>query len=147
MQYRGFGSALWSPHGDKLLLLRKPRSSSFPGAEYGAADANVLDLATGRNRLLARRVIPVAWLADGILYLRGRDVDGETLFEIRILEPATSASRLVGVVDEEDVNIGSYPVVQLEPASLASATGNFAPPKPASDNCLERLDRLVRSLR
>jgi hypothetical protein len=51
------------------------------------------------------------------------------------------------VVDEEDVNIGSYPVRQLHPAALAAATGRFAPPPTARDECLHRLGGLIRSLR
>ena len=144
---RGSGSLFWSPRGDELLVLRNPKETSFPGAEHDPGDAYRLDLATGRSRLVARRVIPLGWYDDGIVYLHGRYVQGETVFEIRIVRPGESGSRLVGVVDEEDVNIGSYPVRQLHPAALAAATGRFAPPAGAGDECLHRLGGLIRSLR
>jgi len=144
---RGFGSLLWSPRGDELLVLRKPTTAQFPGEEHEPGDAYRLDVATGRSRLVARRVIPLGWYGDGIVYLHGRYVQDETVFEIRLLRPGASGSRLLGVIDEEDVNIGSYPARQLHHVPLAAAKGRFAPPPAAGDECLHRLAALVRSLR
>jgi hypothetical protein len=144
---RGVGSASWSPGGNRLLVLLRSRERSFPGFEHGAADAYSIDATSGRSRLVARHVIPVGWFADGIVFLRGRFVEGETVSEIRITPAGKPTSSLVGVVDEEDVNIGSYPARQLHTAAMTPAVGAFAPPPAGGDECLQRLAGLIRTLR
>lgn len=140
-------SVVWSPAGDRLLVLHEPRAGNFPGRGVGAADAYSIDPVSARSRLFMRQVIPLGWYRDGVLYLRGRYVRGETVFEIRIARPDGSGSRLLGVKDEEDVKVGSYPVRQASAARLKAAIGELAPPSPAQDACLQRLRQLVQALR
>ena len=53
--------------------------------------------------------------------------------------------RLVAVTDEEDINLGSYPVWQPASAKLVPATGAMAPRK-QFDFCLRRLEALRQKL-
>jgi dipeptidyl aminopeptidase/acylaminoacyl peptidase len=106
---------LWSPRGDALMLLR-------------AGNLYRLDLDGGRERLVERSVVPLAWRPDGrILFLRRRLVDGEGVFGIGVARADGTRERLVGVTDEEDVNIGSLPAWQPVRAPLVPAAAPFAP--------------------
>ena len=120
--------ALWSPSGEALMFLRELRGRSSPGSEYGAGDLYRLDLRTGRERLVERSVIPLVWRRDGrILFLRGRVVAGEGVFAVVVARADGTQERLVGVTDEEDVNIGSFPAWQPLRAPLMQAAPPFTP--------------------
>ena len=120
--------ALWSPSGEALMFLREPRRRSPPGSEHGAGDLYRLDLRTGRERLVERSVIPLVWRRDGrILFLRGRVVAGEGVFAVVVAREDGTRERLVGVTDEEDVNIGSFPAWQPVRVPLTQAAAPFTP--------------------
>ena len=120
--------ALWSPSGEALMFLREPRRRSSPGSEHGAGDLYRIDLLTGRERLVERSVIPLVWRRDGrILFLRGRVVAGEGVFAVVVARADGAGERLVGVTDEEDVNIGSLPAWQPVRAPLVQAAAPFKP--------------------
>ena len=136
--------ALWSPRGNALLFPREPRVASSPGSELGAGDLYRRDLGSGRERLVERNVIPLAWRRDGrILFLRGRAVSGEGVFAVVVARADGTRERVVAVTDEEDVNIGSLPAWQPARAPLVAAAAPFAP-RADGGRCL-RLLRRVRS--
>ena len=120
--------ALWSPSGEALMFLREPRRRSSPGSEHGAGDLYRLDLRTDRERLVERSIIPLVWRRDGrILFLRGHVVAGEGVFGVVVARADGTRERLVGVTDEEDVNIGSLPAWQPVRAPLVQAAAPFKP--------------------
>ena len=122
--------ALWSPTAEALMFLREPRRRPPPGAGYEQGDLYRLDLRTHRERLVERSVIPLVWRRDGrILFLRSRVVAGEGVFGIVVARADGTRARLVGVTDEEDVNIGSLPAWQPAPAPLVQAAAPFTPQK------------------
>jgi Tol biopolymer transport system component len=133
-------SVLWSPRGDRLIFLRKARK---PVSPYGEADFYLLELEGGRETLRARAALPLAWSQDGkrILFARQRRVGPDTAIGIYIGSADGTDERLVAVTDEEDINIGSYPVWQPAKAPLEPATGAMAPRK-EFDFCIRRLDGL-----
>jgi dipeptidyl aminopeptidase/acylaminoacyl peptidase len=134
--------AVWSPRGDALMFLREPRVASSPGSELGAGDLYRRDLGSGRERLVERNVIPLAWQRDGrILFLRGRAVSGEGVFAVVVARADGTRERVVAVTDEEDVNIGSLPAWQPVRAPLAAAAAPFAP-RADGGRCLRLLRRL-----
>jgi Tol biopolymer transport system component len=136
----GRHSVLWSPKGDRLIFLRKARKPEPP---YTEADFYVLELDGGRETLRARAALPLAWSPDGkrILFARQRLVGPDLLIAIYVGSADGTDERLVALTDEEDINIGSYPVWQPSKAPLVAATGAFAPRK-EFDFCLRRLDGL-----
>lgn len=133
-------SVLWSPRGDRLIFLRKARKPAQP---YGEADFYLLDLEGRRETLRARAALPLAWSQDGkrILFTRQLAVGPDTAIGIYIGSADGTDERLVAVTDEEDINIGSYPVWQPAKAPLVPATGAIAPRK-EFDFCVRRLDGL-----
>jgi hypothetical protein len=134
--------ALWSPTGQALLFLREPKRPSSPGSEHGAGDLYRLDVRTGRERLLERSIIPLVWRPDGrILFLRGRVVAGEGVFGVVAARADGTHERVVGVTDEEDVNIGSFPAWQPVGAPLVQAAAPFTPPRDGG-RCVRQLRRL-----
>jgi len=137
-------SAIWSPQGDRLIFLRKARKPVPPHTE---SDFYVLELDGGRETLRARAAIPLAWSPDGkrILFARQLTVGPDTAIGIYVGSAEGTDERLVAVTDEEDVNIGSYPVWQPAGAKLVPATGAMAPRK-EFDFCIRRLDGLRQRL-
>ena len=133
----------FSPDGRRLALMKKPRSG--PKTSYDDADLVVQPIdATRAPRVLARNVIPVGWSPDGsrLLILRPREVEGETVFGVSIVDTAGKHERLVAVIDEQDVNGDlSFPAWnprggRIEP--LASSG--------RSRSCVPRLEALRRRL-
>jgi hypothetical protein len=145
--YRGSHSLVWSPAGSSLLFLRRPNARGYyPGIEYSVGDVVRLQLAQHRTRVVARRAIPLAWLSDGrLLVLRPRTIAGELVFAVVTLAQDGRDERVVGVTDEEDVNIGSFPAWQPRRAPLRTALAPFDP-RPEWQYCLDRLRRLRASL-
>jgi len=134
--------ALWSPRGEALLFLREPKRPSSPGSEHGAGDLYRLDVRTGRERLVERNLIPLVWRRDGmILFLRPRVVAGEGVFGVVVARADGTHDQVVGVTDEEDVNIGSFPAWQPVRAPLVQAAAPFTPPRDGG-RCLRLLRRL-----
>jgi Tol biopolymer transport system component len=133
-------SVLWSPRGNWLIFLRKARK---PVQLYGEADFYLLEIEGGRETLRARAALPLAWSQDGkrILFARQLAVGPDTAIGIYIGSADGTDERLVAVTDEEDINIGSYPVWQPTKAPLEPATGAMAPRK-EFDFCSRRLDGL-----
>lgn len=133
-------SVLWSPEGDRLIFLRKARKPVQP---YGEADFYLLELEGDRETLRARSALPLAWSPDGkrILFARQLTVGPDTAIGIYIGTADGTDERLVAVTDEEDINIGSYPVWQPAKAPLEPATEAMAPRK-EFDFCIRRLDSL-----
>jgi Tol biopolymer transport system component len=139
--------ALWSPSGEALTFLREPRRRSSPGSEHGAGDLYRLDLRTGRERLVERSVIPLVWRRDGrILFLRGRVVAGEGVFTVVVARADGTRERVVGVTDEEDVNIGSLPAWQPVRAPLVPAAAPFTP-RADGGRCIRLLGGLLNRIR
>jgi Tol biopolymer transport system component len=138
---RGPHSLVWSPSGGSLLFLREPPPRPYyPGSEYEVGDLHRLDVASGRVRRLTGKVVPLAWAANStLLLLRPRSVSGELVFAIVVRTGARE--RVVGVTDEEDVNISSYPVWQPRRGNVRSAAAPFAP-QPGWSFCLDRLREL-----
>lgn len=133
-------SVLWSPRGDRLIFLREAQK---PVSPYGEADFYLLELKGRRETLRARAALPLAWSQDGerILFARQLAVGPDTAIGIYIGSADGTDERLIAVTDEEDINIGSYPVWQPAKAPLVPATGAFAPRK-EFDFCIRRLNGL-----
>ena len=142
---RGPHSIVWSPTGRSLLFLREPPPRPYyPGSEYEVGDLYRFDLASGRMRLLTRKVVPLEWADDArLLLLRPRVVAGELVFAVVVR--TGSRERVIGVTDEEDLNIGSYPAWQPRRAAVRAAVAPFAP-RPEWGFCLERLRALRTEL-
>jgi dipeptidyl aminopeptidase/acylaminoacyl peptidase len=142
---RGRHSLIWSAGGGSLLFLREPPEREYyPGSEYEVGDLYRLQLATLRARLLTRKVIPVSSARDGdLLILRPRTVSGELVFAVVVRSGVRE--RVVGVTDEEDVNIGSYPAWQPRRTTVRPAVAPFAP-RPEWGFCLDRLRGLRADL-
>ena len=142
---RGVHSIVWSPTGRSLLFLREPPPRPYyPGSEYEVGDLYRLDLASGRVGRVTRKVIPLAWARDGtLLVLRPKTGSGELVFTVAVR--TGSRERVVGVTDEEDLNIGSYPAWQPRTAVVRAAVAPFAP-RAEWGFCLERLRALRRQL-
>jgi dipeptidyl aminopeptidase/acylaminoacyl peptidase len=136
----GHHSLFWSPQGDRLIFLRP---AAKPIQPYGEADFYILDLDSRREKLRERSALPIAWSQDGerILFARQLAVGPDTAIGIYIGSADATDERLVAVTDEEDINIGSYPVWQPGKAPLVPATGAIAPRK-EFDFCIRRLDNL-----
>jgi hypothetical protein len=134
--------AFWSPTGEALLLLREPKRPSSPGSEHGTGDLYRLDVRAGRERLVERNVIPLVWRRDGmVLFLRPRVAAGEAVFGVVVARADGTHDRVVGVTDEEDVNIGSFPAWQPVRAPLVQAAAPFTPPRDGG-RCIRLLRRL-----
>jgi Tol biopolymer transport system component len=140
VQHHILRSAIWSPQGDRLIFRRKAQKPVPPHTE---SDFYVLDLDGGRETLRARAALPLAWSPDGkrILFARQRLVGPDLLIAIYVGSADGTDERLVAVTDEEDINIGSYPVWQPTKALLMPATGAMAPRK-EFDFCVRRFDSL-----
>jgi Tol biopolymer transport system component len=143
-QQVGHHSVLWSPRGDRLIFLREAQKQIQP---YGESDFYLLDLKGRREKLRARSALPLAWSQDGerILFARQRQVGPDTAIGIYIGSADGTDERFIAVTDEEDINIGSYPVWQPVKTSVAPATGAMAPRK-QFDFCVSRLERLRTTL-
>jgi hypothetical protein len=63
------------------------------------------------------------------------------------MEVDGGGERVLGIIDEENVNIGSTPKWQPQPHGIAVATGKFAPSKERSERCGKQIaqwrDRLA----
>jgi Tol biopolymer transport system component len=141
-----FRSVLWSPRGDRLLFLRKAKKALGP--DVGESDAYLLELKSGRVKLLARTAKPLAWSGDGkrILFARpfaSTDVGTIVLY---LTSAEGGDEQFVAATDEEDFNVGSYPVWQPAKTDFGPATGSFAPKK-EWDFCLRKLNGFLASLR
>jgi Tol biopolymer transport system component len=139
----GLRSVLWSPRGDRLIFLRKAKKPRVTTA--GESDAYLLDLESGRTTLFVRAALPIAWSQDGKRVLFGRPFEGLGAIGLYVATADGTDKRLVAVTDEEDINIGSYPVWQPAKAPLEPATGAMAPRK-EFDFCVRRLDSLRKRL-
>ena len=133
----------FSPDGRRLALMKKPRNG--PKTSYDDADLVVQPVdATRAPRVVARNVIPVGWSPGGrrLLILRPREVEGETVFGVSIVDMAGKHERLVAVIDEQDVN-GDVSFPAWNPrggwiAPLASVG--------RSRSCVRRLEALRKRL-
>jgi len=127
----------------RILLLRPPRGAAK--SDYGDGDLVVQEIdAASPAKVIARNVIPVSWSpgADRILILRPRDIGGETVFLVSVIDPDRRSERAVAVIDEQDINGGwSFPAWKRGGQHIAATRGEYAP-QARVNACAPRIERL-----
>jgi WD40-like Beta Propeller Repeat len=133
------GRVLWTH--DEVLFLRLPAAGA-DGTEHGVGDLYAVPADGGAARKVAAEVVPLEVSPDGkrLLFLRPHAFDGELSFSVRTMGVDGGSERVLAVIDEEDVNIGSVPAWQREPRDIAAATGRFAPSPQRSARCGQRFE-------
>lgn len=129
---------LWTD--DEVLFMRVPGEGAL-APEYDVGDLHAVPAAGGDSREVAEEVLPLEVSPDGqrLLFLRPHIVDGETFFSVRTMDVDGGGERVLAVIDEEDVNIGSTPAWLRTPREVAAATRKFAPRAQQSERCGKRL--------
>jgi hypothetical protein len=130
---------LWTE--DEVLFLRAPDERA-DGAMYDVGDLHAVDVETGDTRRIADEVLPLEVSEDGrrLLFLRPHIVDGDLGFTVRTMDVDGDDEQVLGVIDEEDVNIGSPPTWQRQRRPIAVATGRFAPSEERSRRCGKQIE-------
>jgi len=124
---------------DRLLLLQR---GGQPDAIFNSGDTlNRLDVKTRNERLFMKRAFALSLSPDRkrLLVVRRHTAAGETYYSVRTVDLAGRNARVLGVVDEEDLNIRSVPV--WKPAR--TALGRLGDPAPAPvRECEQRVTAL-----
>ena len=113
--------ATWLSKRELLLQRGRESDSIFNAGET----LNRLDVDTRKERPFLKRAFALSVSPDRkrLLFVRSHTADGETYYSVRTVDVAGRNGRLLGVVDEEDLNIGSRPVWKPPAArSTGSAT-------------------------
>jgi hypothetical protein len=123
----------------ELLVQRGPDRDVM----FNAGDTvRRLDVVTGKQRPFLNNAFALSLSPDKsrVLFVRPHR-GGETYYSIRTVRTDGRDQRLLAVTDEEDLNVGSFPV--WKPA--AARVGSFGdPPPPAfrDQECIQRVTRL-----
>jgi len=130
----GLRLATWLSKRELLLQRGRESDSIFNAGET----LNRLDVDTLRERPFLKRAFALSVSPDRkrLLFVRSHTAAGETYYSVRTVDVTGRNGRLLGVVDEEDLNIGSRPVWK-PPAATVDWVGD-APPAPRQQ-CERRL--------
>lgn len=136
------GQLVWPPDSTEVVALRKPSRARYPGEENGAGVPTAYALAGGQRTLVGAPALPVGFADGGASFvsirerlLRGRDGSAESIWTIRVANVGAPGQRIVGVEDEQDVNVSGYPTILPRDAKPLG-------PGPAPTRCAATLVRV-----
>ncbi|MEZ5100413.1 MAG: hypothetical protein R3C15_11560 [Thermoleophilia bacterium] len=141
----GRAMLVWTPDSAEVVAPRAPTSARYPGQVNGAAVPTAYALAGGQRTLLGTAALPVGFADGGARFvaireqlLRGRRSGAENVWTIRVANVGAPGQRIVGVVDEQDVNVNGIP-------SILPRESRPLGPGPASPRCAATLVRVKSS--
>lgn len=141
----GRAALVWTPDSAEVVAPRAPSSPRYRGEENGAAVPTAYALAGGQRTLIATAVLPVGFADGGARFvairdqlLRSRDGGAESIWTVRVANVGAPGQRIVGVIDEQDVNVNGIPsILPREPRPIG--------PGPAPTRCAATLVRVKNS--